>query len=369
MKVRQSNYELMRIVSMFLIIIYHIMIHGKVLNHTTGVLNFIFSLLLCITLVHVNSFVLITGYFNYDKSFKWKKFWSIFLQAWFYQVVIILILIATGFVKFGGGYSLINALSPLNYNYWFIVCYLLLYMFTPFLNKLISNMTQKNHKRLIILLFGIFCIIPFVTRQELVANDGYTFIQFVFMYFIGSYFRKYPIDKNYHFAKFSKNKLQVVLFGMMVFFCLAHFASYLLSSYFLSLDNPFFYDFGDNLRRYFTYYSAPFVVIQSVCYFLWFGTLTIKNKFVNFIASFVFGVYLIHDNDFIRPVIYRWLRIDTGTMISGNSIIFKIFICAILIFIVCIIIEFIRSKIFKFISNRKIIKKINLKIKNYILGI
>ncbi len=367
MKVRQSNYELMRIVSMLLIIIYHILIHGNVLNHTTGVLNFIFLLLICITLVHVNSFVLVTGYFNYDKEFKWKKFWNIFLQAWFYQIIIVIILLVTGLLSIGGSYTLINVLSPLNYNYWFIVCYLMLYLVTPFLNRLIINISQKEHKKLIILLFCLFCVIPFVTRQDLVSNDGFTLIQFVFMYFVGSYFRKYPIDKNYHFVKFSKNKLQIILFGLMIFFCIAHFVSCLLSSYFLSFDNPFFHDFGDNLRNYFTYYSSPFVIIQSVCYFLWFGTLTIKSKFINFIASLVFGVYLIHDNDFIRPIIYRWLGIDIGAMITGNLIVFKVFIYALLIFVVCIIVEFIRSKLFKFISNRKIVKKINFKIKKYIL--
>lgn len=39
MKVRQSNFELMRILSMIFIIISHILVHGKVLDNTTGVLH------------------------------------------------------------------------------------------------------------------------------------------------------------------------------------------------------------------------------------------------------------------------------------------------------------------------------------------
>ena len=79
MKERQSNYELMRIVSMFLIVIYHILIHGNVFDNTEGGLHFIFAFLICITLVHVNSFILVTGYFNYNKDFKWNKFFSVFM--------------------------------------------------------------------------------------------------------------------------------------------------------------------------------------------------------------------------------------------------------------------------------------------------
>lgn len=366
MEKRQSNYELMRIVSMIFIILYHIIIHGNVLKYTTGGLHFIFSLIICITLVHVNSFVLVTGYFNYNKDFKWKKFFSLFVQAWFYQVIIVLIMQVLGFYDNLGSYSLINALSPLNYSYWFIVAYLLLYLLSPYLNKLILNLSQSQHKRLIILLFILFSIIPFITRQVLVKNNGYTFVQFIFMYFIGAYFKKYPINENYHFKRFSKNKLQLLLFGGMIFFCLAHFLMNLLSGYFLNYDNFFFHDFGLILNDSFIYYSAPFVVIQSVCYFLWFGTLSLKSKGVNFVASLVFGIYLIHDNDFVRPFLYKWLQIDNGQMISGYMIIFKVFIALTVIFVICLMIEFIRKKLFEFVGNRKFVQKLSFKIKNYL---
>lgn len=369
MKVRQSNYELMRIVSMFFIALHHVIIHGNVFEHTKGGLNFVFAFLVCIALVHVNSFVLVTGYFNCDKKFKWKKFFSVFLQTWFYQVVIVLVLTCFGILEIGGNYKLINALSPLNYSYWFIVCYLLMYLLSPYLNKLINNLNQKEYKKLLILFFVLFSIIPFVTRQVLVANDGFTLVQFIFMYLIGAYFKKYPIKENYHFKKFSKNKLQIILFSGMVFFCLLHFVTYLLSNYFLGFDNMFFHDFGTTLRSYFINYSGPFVILQGICYFLWFGTLSIKSKAINFLASLMFGVYLIHENAYIRPIIYKFLGIDTGKIITDKLIILKVFGAVIVIMVACSLIEFIRIKLFKFIGNRKSIQKLSNKIKNYINAI
>ena len=43
-KVRDSNYELLRIVSMLFIITWHILIHGMVLYRTSGSVNFSFYL-------------------------------------------------------------------------------------------------------------------------------------------------------------------------------------------------------------------------------------------------------------------------------------------------------------------------------------
>lgn len=62
--VRKSNFELLRIVSMFMIILTHILTHGQVIDNTNnGILSIFFDFLFCIVIVHVNSFVLLTGYF------------------------------------------------------------------------------------------------------------------------------------------------------------------------------------------------------------------------------------------------------------------------------------------------------------------
>ena len=117
MKIRQSNYELMRIVSMLLIVLYHILSHGQVLHNTTGVMHLIVIFLLCITMVHVNSFVMLTGYFNYNKTFSIKKFFKTFNMMWFYQVAIIIVLTICGYDIISGKYQLINDISPFNIIY------------------------------------------------------------------------------------------------------------------------------------------------------------------------------------------------------------------------------------------------------------
>lgn len=64
-KIRNSNFELMRIISMFLIVLYHTIYHGHIIqNSTTLFLKTFFLILEIITIVHVNSFVLVSGYYR-----------------------------------------------------------------------------------------------------------------------------------------------------------------------------------------------------------------------------------------------------------------------------------------------------------------
>ena len=319
-------------------------------------------------LVHVNSFVLLVGYFNYDKDFSWKKFLKSFNQAWFYQIVIVLVIFFTGYDAISK-IDLIKNLSPFFNAYWYVVCYLCLYLLSPFLNRLISNMNQKEHKKLIVLLLFLFSFIPFVTNQESITNTGLTLINFIILYFIGSYLKKYPISKNFHFKRYSKNKLQIVFLLGFIVFGLLHFAVYQLGIGALSFNNSLLIKIGFIFQTSFRTYSAPFVICMSICYFLWFSTLNIKSKVINFIASLVFGVYLIHDNRVIREHLYYWLNINNNMLITSSFIILKILIGMIIIFVSCIIIEFIRQKVFNFVKNRKIYIKCRNKILNYIRAI
>ena len=97
-KVRESNFELLRIISMFFIVVYHVLVHGQILEHATGSMELMTVFIEAFILVHVNSFILITGYFQCKSKMKLGKVLSLNNATWFYKVVIMLILI--GFVLF-----------------------------------------------------------------------------------------------------------------------------------------------------------------------------------------------------------------------------------------------------------------------------
>ena len=353
MKTRNSNYELMRIVSMFLIVLYHALLHGNVINNSTGNLKIFFELLEFMTLVHVNSFVLLSGYFQVDSKFKQSKVWSITNSCIFYKALVIIIFSLFGIMTFSKT-TIFQELFPLNLTeYWFIKYYLFLYCLSPFINKAISNFDKKTFKKLLVLIFVIFSIIPIITGNQGFENTGYTFLQFTYLYLIGAYFKKFPVVVK---------RIKLVL--IFIVSIILNYLIYKLTFKVQGINNLIDW-FSNNIKLFSIYYSNPFVMIQSIAYFLLFGTFKFKNKFINKLASLCFGVYLIHDNNIVRGYIYRWLKIDNG-LINNISYVFYLIIIVILIYIVCSLIEYIRQVIFRFIYDRKISLKIRNKYYEYL---
>lgn len=368
-KIRNSNYELMRIISMFLIVLVHIIIHGHILqNCTNQSLKLIINFIVFFALIHVNSFILVCGYFQSKSTFKQSNLWSIINANWFYRIFIMIILLILGLISVDK-VTFIKEILPININeYWFIKNYILLYCLSPFINKAISSFDKKTFQRLLILLFIIFSILPTITGNNFIHNTGYTLYSFICLYLVGAYLREYPVDKSYIFKKMSNNMYQIVL--IIIFFSML-FAN-LANHYFVDSIikyNTVINEFGSYFTNSSKSYSNPFIIIQSIAYFCFFGTLNIKNnKKINRIAALTFGVYLIHDNNFIRSILYDALLINK-IAIKSYKIIIYIFIAAIIIFIICSIIEFLRQVLFKLIYNFKISYKIRNSYYNFINNI
>lgn len=125
---RESKFELLRIISMFFIVLYHTIIHGYVVeNSINSGLIIILHLLLFISIVHVDSYVIVTGYFQSKSKFKQSKVWSIINASWFYRIIIVIALTIIGAaslskVEFLKQISIIDITD----SYWFITMYLAL---------------------------------------------------------------------------------------------------------------------------------------------------------------------------------------------------------------------------------------------------
>lgn len=73
MRNRNSSFELMRIVSMIFIVIGHTLSWGGVTDSANDFLKLIIYIIYALIVVHVNSFVLLTGYYQVQSKFKIKK--------------------------------------------------------------------------------------------------------------------------------------------------------------------------------------------------------------------------------------------------------------------------------------------------------
>lgn len=199
-KQRRTNIELLRIVSMLMIITLHFIGHGGVNDSytTPGIMCVAVSILKGICMVAVNCFVLISGYFGVKSSFSWKKVLKLEAQIWTYSVVIFSILAITGAVKFGLK-DIVCAVFPVSTNMdGFSTGYLIMYILSPYLNKIVNACSKKELKRLLILLASFFVVLPemFAFLGTTIEFGGpYGVVWFWVLYLTGAYIRLYSYEK------------------------------------------------------------------------------------------------------------------------------------------------------------------------------
>ena len=111
-------------------------------------------------------------------------------------------------------------------------------------------------------------------------------------------------------------------------------------------------------------YSSPLIILETIFYFFIFKSITLKSKIINYIAKCTMGVYLVHENIFVRSNLYDYLGV-TKLKITSITPFFKMFAIVFCLFITGLIIESIRLVVVKFIYNRKVSTKFREKYRDY----
>lgn len=346
---RQSNFELMRLVSMFFIVIWHIMVHGELFNDVEEPLILISNIITGIIILHVNSLIFITGYFSCEKqTIDWKKAGRLLGTVWLYKVGILMVFLIGNLYPISKVFIL-EEILPLDVNnYWFINYYLVLLILIPYLNRVIENFKEKEFTKFIGILILLLSIIPAITNCRTISNNGYTLMNMILMYYLGAYFKKYPLEQNYYLKKLSKKQIKWILLGSFFGLIFIRISIYYFSAKLLAIPNNGINWFGEILKNDFFRYSSPLVILQTCLYCLWFECIEIKSKVINFCAKSVLGIYLIHDNYLLRLKIYKWLKVAPTSSTLGTLKV--LFLSAIIIYISCFVIETIRRFLVKFLE-------------------
>ncbi len=353
---RESNYELLRIVSMFFIVLWHVIQHSYLLENTTGVTNLVFNAIKLFIIVHVNSFLLITGYYQSKSKFKLRKLVSLIFQIWFYNILINSIFKFTGLVEYTNIDYLVRTSFFSISEYWYIKCYIIVYLLSPFFNLLIEKMDRKFYKRLLIVLLLSFSIFPFLTANLFYAEGGTTLTFQVCLYFFGAYIRKYNLQENL-FTNINLSQKRLLYFVSFFVFWIINVFMNISSTYLNGLESNILSYIGSCLGSYKLNYNNPITLFQSLSIFLFFGTFSFKSKFINKISSLTLGVYLIHEMKYVQDNIYKWIGIYADTTVYGKAIILKAICWALIIFIICLIIEYLRQLIVKLLFKIKTVDK------------
>lgn len=336
---RNSSFELLRIFSMFAIVLHHYAYHGtfkwqqySVTYLPTLRINIVILLL---GKLGVDLFVLLGAYFLSQKDFNIKRPIKLLIITLFYSFFIFIFL-KPFFPQFAKE-SLGQLLLPLPFpsGYWFVGAYIFMLLCMPLINLMLRVFSKKKITLSIVLLVVLWSILPTLGflfpgkpdfSYDVFGSSAGTY--FLLLYLISGYMRKYGL----HFLN-SKIKLwgtlllTLIVIALWTYMCTLNSHSYEHGNIFVLLYNPI-------------------DLLLAVIIFTFFTRFTFYSKVVNEISLSMFGVYLISENSFVRPIL--WQNIANSGRFAGTweGYLLNALWISFCVFISCIIIDFLIRKIF-----------------------
>lgn len=276
---RQSNFELLRIICMLFIIAHHLSWHSNIPNNISNFNLYFHRSLIILGKIAVNLFVLISGYFMINSKFSFKKVLKLILETTFYSLIIYSLLCIFGLKTFNIKMFIDQVLSIYSQQYWFMSYFIILYILSPFLNKVLKQCSIKEFVVLLSVLL-IFQLDIFGIKSNVSLS---LLAWFITLYITAAFLRLHFDDKGkvgYAWLAFFIS-LTIIVISTIVFeknYC------------------------GENNILSFIFSIATFYIFKYI---------EIKHsKIINLIASTTLGVYLIHDNNIINKLIWnKWLNI------------------------------------------------------------
>lgn len=337
-KVRQKNIEKLRCLAMMMVVVLHFLGKGNLLGDVTdpemSAVGAAAWVLEALCIVAVNCYMLISGYFLCESSFKLSRLLKLYLQIWVYSVGVGVVAWATGLAPAEeiNTHYFLSLLFPISMgHYWFMTAYIFLYLLLPLVGIAVKRMTKEQLNLVLIMYLGIFCmlksVLPFRLEED---GQGYDFLWYLCVFLVAAYIRKFGV----RFLERRWRCLCLYLGG-----CAAMLLElYLLRGMYLRSGS-----FGLILKISFEY-NHIFVLLASVGLFGWF--LLGKNEGVManaaaMIAPYVLGVYLLHENIGVRYGWQNWFQADRIQTV-GQLVLWTV-IAVICVFITGVIAEIVRS--------------------------
>ena len=347
---RNYGIDLLKIVSMFMVVILHILGHGGVLEHALDLtLNDTvawFIEILCYPAVNI--FALTTGYLCIDRKFKYKNIINLYILVLFYNIVYTVLFGGFEFVPF------ITSFFPVSNNaYWYFSSYFCFILFIPYINKFLNSIDEYEHRKLIFLILFIMCGVGWISKilnADVVSiRNGYSPIWLASLYFIGGYFKLYNSKiKNY-------SKKTYFLFYIFI-------SLFTLLSRIIIIKMPVLREFlPDNIL---IIYNSITIFLSALSIFLLFIKIKVDNNFKNNLVCFSglsFSVYIVHEHKLISNIILINKYIHFVHM-PVLQMVFMILFTGVIIYVVCTIIDIFRYYLFKILRVEKLSEWLDKKI-------
>lgn len=329
---RNSVVEALRIVAMFLILALHVNNYSIGEPSTEEAINspvstFARCFFETVSLISVNLFVLISGWFSI--RFSLKRLSAFIFQSVFIISIIYIIGIAIG--KASINEIQLEECLFLTRHGWFIKAYIGLMMFSPILNHYIEHTTKKEFSTLLVCLLIFQTIYSCFFHAAGFIVSGYSTFSFVVLYLLARYIRLYGQR----------------LIDNAAIFSLIAFVGYVAWGYLPVRLGV--------MRLYYMsiVYTNPFNIALALgCLMLAVQAKPRYNSIINYVAASTFAVYLCHMCNTWSADFYKYLSIYIYNHYSGIEYIAIICGLMLIVFCISILIDQPRKLIWDNISKR-----------------
>ena len=359
-KVRNPGIDLVRLISMYFIIINHILYKGKALNIYPKYKRQII-LLHIFTDFHNNAFILISGIVGY-KTNRYSNLLYLWLTVYFYAVTIHIYVI-----KFKKDFLLTHDINkdyyPIIYErYWFFTAYFGMYLFLPLINKGIEYLSKFELRLVVMSILGVFVFwrdYKNPKKDIFKLSQGNSVLWFQIFYITGAFIGKYRV--NYSGLK-------------KFFYCFICFFIYYLSSYL------YYKSFFNELPIRKGHYQKQIILIlkgilterfdsflkiaQSIFVCLFFMQISYNKyiaKIICFLGPLVFGIYLIHAHPLINDNVLKHVFDNEPKDLRLNSVIKFVLWKSFKIFFFGIFVDYFRNLLFNLLRLKKIFMFVEVK--------
>lgn len=336
-KVRESNIELLRNISMLMILIIHanfvslprIEYDELISNAAPSITRFLFE---SFGIVAVNVFVFISGWFGIRP--RTKSVLSFIYQILFFLLGGGILFILLGKASFSVDW-LLNVFQLSNKD-WFIKSYLVLMIIAPILNTYTKNTEEKTQRYVMIAFFLFEAIFGWVFGGRRFFVEGYGPLHFIGLYITAQYIHnQIGLETT---PVFLKKIFQMSKWADLFVFFLTVF----LNTAMVVLGSEFFH----NVRPFFRVayaYSNPLVIIGGLYLLLFFSKLDLPYvKIINWMGASSFAVYLFHGETTIRSQFFNPQVQYLYEAFSGIACIGMIFLFLCFIYLISVLIDQLR---------------------------
>ncbi len=289
--VRNYGIDLLRLVSMFFVVVLHALGQSGILMASEESWAYRAGWFLAIFCFGaVNMFALISGYVGFREErrpLKWKGLIRLWAQAVFYGVgIFALVMIFDHDVAAGD--TLFSHMAPiLHGRYWYLTAYALLFCVTPLLNAGLRELSEKQCRKAIWAALIVISLIFFTGGEVFLLSGGYSAWWLMVLYFIGGAMKKgkFLEELNGRWCVFGIVALTIVTWITKVYCADAKVLDFVLAKGFM------------------VSFTSPTIVFASILFVRLFISLRITRersiKLIEWAAPCAFAVYLINTNYYV----------------------------------------------------------------------